>query len=152
MPDATLMELLTEVRWKTLKILEGVDEAQARFAPTGLNNTILWHAGHGVVVAEHLCFVIPKLAERKYPAEWFDKFSWQSTPATVTQWPTLAQVVAELTAQRTRIIELIQSLTPEQLDRIIGEPPRNRTLRGMIVHAMHDEANHQGEIHLLKKL
>ncbi len=30
--------------------------------------------------------------------------------------------------------------------------PRNRTLGGMIVHALHDEAGHQGEIHLLKKL
>ncbi len=30
--------------------------------------------------------------------------------------------------------------------------PRNRTLGGMIVHALHDEAGHQGEIHLLNKL
>ena len=29
---------------------------------------------------------------------------------------------------------------------------RNGTLRGMIVHALHDEAGHQGEIYLLKKL
>jgi hypothetical protein len=30
MPDATLMELLKEVRWKTLKVLEDVNDDQAR--------------------------------------------------------------------------------------------------------------------------
>ncbi len=152
MIDATLMELVKEVRWKTLKQLETVDDELARFTPAGLNNTILWHAGHALIVAEHLCFVNTVNAPPQYPADWFEKFSWKSTPATVTQWPRLSEVVERLTDQRQRLLAFVEATSPEQLDRIIGEAPRNRTFRGMIVHAMHDEANHQGEIHLLKKL
>jgi len=152
MTDATLMELLKEVRWKTLKLLEDVDEAQSRFTPPGLNNTILWHAGHALIVVEHLCFSFSPGIQPHYPAGWFDKFSWKSNPATVAQWPPLSEVVARLTDQRQRVAALIETLTTDQLDRIVGEPPRNRTYRGMIVHALHDEAQHQGEIHLLKKL
>ncbi len=152
MSDATLMELVKEVRWKTLKLLETVDEPMSRFTPAGLNNTILWHAGHALVVVEQLGFVNTTGAVPQYPPAWFDKFSWKSTPATVTQWPTLAEVVSQLTSQRTRLMAFVESLSPEQLDKVIGEAPRNRTFRGMIVHALHDEANHQGEIHMLKKL
>ena len=57
--------------------------------------------------------------------------------------------------QRTRLLALVDQAALEanaDFDRIVGPAPRNRTLRGMIVHAFHDEAGHQGEIHLLKKL
>ena len=152
MSDTTLMELVKEVRWKTLKLLETVDDAMAKFTPPGLNNTILWHAGHALVVVERLGFSgVPDFVPQ-YPENWFEKFSWSSNPAAVTEWPTLAEVVSRLTDQRTRLLAMIETLSPEKLDTVIGEPPRSRTLRGTIVHGLHDEANHQGEIHLLKKL
>jgi hypothetical protein len=152
MVDATLLEMLKEVRWKTLKLLEDVDDVQARFTPPGLRNTILWHAGHALVVVEHLSFVQTIGIPPQTPADWFDKFSWKSNPATVTDWPALGAVVARLKDQRDRLAAFIATLPEEQLDRVVGEPPRNRTFRGMIVHGLHDEANHQGEIYLLKKL
>ncbi len=152
MADATLLEMLKEVRWKTLKLLEGVDDTQARFAPQGLHNSILWNAGHAVVVVEQLGLVAATGGQPQYPADWFDKFSWKSTPATVTVRPVVAEVISQLKSQRDRLAAVIETLTPEQLDRVIGEPPRSRTLRGMIVHGLHDEAGHQGEIYMLKKL
>jgi hypothetical protein len=152
MSDATLLELVKEVRWKTLKILETVDGEMARFKPPGLNNTILWHAGHAAVVVEQLCFVVAAGTAPKTPPDWFEKFGWNSKPAMVTQWPSVAEVVDWLKDQRDRLIALVETFTPEQLDRIVGTAPRNRTVRGEIVHALHDEANHQGEMHLLKKL
>ena len=55
MTDPTLLELVKEVRWKTLKLLEGVSEADlARYTPPSLANHILWHAGHALVVVEGL--------------------------------------------------------------------------------------------------
>jgi hypothetical protein len=152
MPDETLLEMLKEVRWKTLKLLEGVDETQAHFAPPGLNNTILWNAGHALVVVEHLALVQTTGAASQLPPAWFDKFSWKSNPATVTQWPMVSEVVEQLKNQRDRLAAFIRTLSQEHLDRVVGEPPRSRTLRGMIVHGLHDEADHQGEIQLLKKL
>ena len=154
MIDPTLLELVKEVRWKTLKLLEGLSEAQAKWAPAGLANHILWHAGHSLVVVEGLA--VNSLTETKlgqappFPRDWIDLFRGGSNPATVTTWPPLAEVVTALKDQRTRLLALLD--TNDDLEKILGPAPRNRTLRGMIVHAMHDEAGHQGEIHLLKKL
>ena len=152
MADATLMEILKEVRWQTLKLLENVDDDQARFTPPGLHNTILWHAGHALVVVEELGFKGAPNHQLQYPADWFEKFNWNSKPATVTSWPSLANLVTHLKQQRDRLAAHLETLTPDQLDKILGEAPRNRTLRGMIVHGLHDEADHQGEIYLLKKI
>ncbi len=152
MPDATLLELVKEVRWKTLKELETVDETMARFTPPGLNNSILWHAGHSLVVVEHLSFGKNPGFKPQYPPSWYDKFTAGSKPATITEWPKLAEVVEQLKDQRTRLYAMIEPLTAEQLATVVGDPPRSRTLAGNILHGLHDEAGHQGEIHLLKKL
>jgi hypothetical protein len=154
MTDPTLLEIVKEVRWKTLKLLENLSESQALFVPETLANHILWHAGHSLVVVEGLA--CNSLASTElgrvppFPREWIDLFRGGSNPAAVTAWPALSDIVAALIAQRTRLLGLLD--TPDDLNRIVGPAPRNRTLRGTIVHALHDEAGHQGEIHLLKKL
>jgi hypothetical protein len=152
MGDPTLMEMLKEVRWKTLKLLENVDDGQARFAPAGTSNTILWHAGHSLVVVEHLGVKTAGGGPPPYPADWAEKFDWNSKPAAVTEWPALADIVTQLKDQRTRLTGLIEAMSAEQLDRVVGDPPRSRTVRGVILHGLHDEAGHQGEMYLLKKL
>jgi hypothetical protein len=86
-----------------------------------------------------------------YPADWFDKFSWKSNPATVTSWPTVDQVRSALREQLQRLIAIIEPLSPDQLNRVV-DSERGRTLRFSILHGLHDEADHQGEIHLLKKM
>jgi len=162
MTDLTLVELIKEVRWKTLKLLEGVSDETALFAPPGLVNHILWHAGHALVVVEGLACnrlspVTPGTLSSvppPFPLGWIDLFRGGSDPATVTSWPKLAEIVAALKDQRTRLLDLLDQADDADVDfdEIVGPAPRNRTLRGMIVHAFHDEAGHQGEIHLLKKL
>ena len=154
MPDETLLVLATDVRNKTLRLLDGVDEALARYAPPGLNNTILWHAGHALVVVEHLG-VAPLTGSRPengYPAGWFDAFSWKSNPTTVTAWPPLAEVVAALRDQQSRLTAALRRASDEALDRPVGDPARGRTVRWSVMHGLHDEACHQGELWLLKKL
>ena len=151
MTDETLMLLAKEVRGKTLRLLEGVDDRQANFAAPGLNNTILWNAGHALMVVEHLG-VLPATGKAPaYPADWFDKFSWASNPAAVKTWPTVEQVRQQLRDQLTRLTAAIETLAPEQLARIV-DPARNRTLRFSILHGLQDEAGHQGELYLLKKM
>ena len=153
MGDETLMTLASEVRGKTLRLLEGVDADAARFTPAGLNNTILWHGGHALMLVEHLCIIPAAGGLPRYPAGWFEMFGWQSRPAAVPRdaWPPLAEVVERLREQLGRLRGVIGSLTQEQLCRVT-DPARSRTLRYSIVHGLHDEASHQGEIHLLRKL
>jgi hypothetical protein len=45
----------------------------------------------------------------------------------------------------------IPAIPPEQLDRIV-DPAKKRTLRYSLLHGLHDEAGHQGEIWLLRKM
>jgi hypothetical protein len=151
MADETLTLLATKVRGKTLRLLDGVTEDMSRFAAPGLNNSILWHAGHSLVVVEHLS-VMPATGEpARYPADWFNKFSWKSMPSAVKDWPAPGEVVNALREQLQRLIAAIGKVTPEQLDRVV-DSAKNRTLRYSILHGLHDEAGHQGEIWLLRKM
>jgi hypothetical protein len=148
-PDESLILLANEVRGKTLRLLDGVPDADARFAPAGLNNTILWHAGHALVVVEHLSVAPATGRAPIYPDGWFETFSWKSNPATVTRWPELGEVVGRLREQLPRLVAAIEALSPERLALLQAN---NRTLRYSILHGLHDEANHQGEIYLLRKM
>ena len=151
MADETLSMLAREVRGKTLRLLDTVDDNQARFTAPGLNNSILWHAGHALVVVESLGMGPATGRQPGYPADWFDKFSWKSAPSTVTTWPALQEIRAALRTQLEHLLAVIQPLSNTDLDRVV-DPSKNRTLRYSILHGLHDEAGHQGEIHLLKKL
>ena len=153
MPDPTLLTLADEVRGKTLRLLDGVPADLARFTTAGLSNSTLWHAGHALMLVEHLCIIPATGGQPQYPAGWFEMFGWGSVPAAVPPdaWPPLADVVGRLREQLTRLRAAIDALTPQQLDRVT-DPRRNRTLRYSIVHGLHDEASHQGEIYLLRKL
>ena len=141
MPDESLMLLASEVRGKTLRLLDGVSESEARFTPVGLNNTILWHAGHALVVVEHLSVAPATGGPPSYPHGWFETFSWKSVPATVARWPTLDEVVERLRDQL-----MYRSV------RLFGSMPASRSDGSSILHGLHDEAGHQGEIYLLRKM
>lgn len=147
--DKSLVLLAREVRGKTLKLLDGVREEEARFAASGLNNSILWHAGHAFVVVESICFTRDTGRQPSVPDGWFDTFSWTSRPAEITAWPPLEEVVGRLKEQLSRVVELIAGLSPEHLARKGSYWP---TVRFGILHALHDEANHQGEVWLLRKM
>lgn len=153
MADETLLTLANEVRAKTLRRLDGVSAEVARFTAPGLNNSVLWHAGHALMLVEHLCIMPATGATPEYPPGWFELFGWDSRPASIppNAWPTLPQVVDRLREQLDRLHAALRPLSAEQLDRVL-EPPRKGTLRYSIVHGLHDEACHQGEIHLLRKL
>ena len=150
MADATLILMATEIRGKTLKLLDGVSDEQARFAAPGLHNTILWHAGHGVMLMEHLG-IMPLSGSQHpgYPAGWYEKFSWKSDPRTVTSWPSVAEVRAELTKQLPRLTNLLETADDARLSQ---PDARGRPLRYLILHGLHDEAIHQGEMYLLRKM
>jgi hypothetical protein len=151
MADDSLLVLARDVRGKTLKLLEGLSDADARFAAPGLKNSILWHAGHALILMEHLV-VAPLTGDRPSdPPGYFETFSWKSDPATVTTWPSLEEVRARLREQLARLLRLLESADPAALSRVL-DPTRGRRVRDLMVHGLHDEANHQGEMWLLRKM
>jgi DinB superfamily len=151
MVDQTLVLMAKEIRGKTLRILDGVSDADARWAPPGLNNSIIWHAGHSMVVVEHLSVAAASGKEPQLPAGWFDLFSWKSKPGPGTQYPPLVEVAGVLRDQLERLVPAIGQVSSDRMEAIVN-PTRNWTLRYSILHGLHDEAGHQGEMWLLKKL
>src|SRR5215208_216917 len=145
MANETLQLLAREVRGKTFKILDGVSESEARFVPPGLNNSIVWHAGHSLWVVEVLSMAAATGRPAQLPDGWTDLFNSKSRPTADTKFPPLAQVIDALRNQLERLIAAIDPLTPQQLAVMI-DPARNRTVRYNILHGLHDEANHGGEM------
>jgi hypothetical protein len=152
MSDPTLAMLVHEVRAKTLKRLDGLSDDQARWAPAGLQNHCLWHAGHAYVVVEFLSqTAIGK--EPVIPDGWWPLFSWESRPGEVPpdHWPLLADVIGHLKSQQIRLAALVEGLDANGLDAPSRRKPE-QTVRYAILHGLHDEACHNGEIWLLRKL
>jgi len=152
MPDQSLLMLLDEVRGRTLRTLESISSESAGWAPPGLQNTILWHAGHSYFLLEWL--TMKALGQTpQMPGDWYLKFSWDSRPGEVPagRWPTLAEVIRRLQDQHDRMSRIIGELSDEQLDQPADGHP-DHTVRYAILHALHDEACHSGEMHLLRKL
>ncbi len=152
MPDKCLLLLLDEVRAKTLRILKSVPAEHARWAPAGLQNTILWHAGHAFVLVESV--TMNSLGRTpQIPDGWSELFSPGSHPALVpaNRWPSLTEVIHHLESQHTRLGKLINELSEEQLDSQSANNPK-RTVRSAILHGLHDEACHCGVMHQLSKM
>jgi hypothetical protein len=152
MADRSLLLLLDEVRDKTIRLLDSVPIDHARWAPPGLQNTVTWHAGHAYFVLETLTSnalgQTPQL-----PDGWEELFSWNSRPDQVPadRWPALATLIDQLEAQRKRMKRKISGLSDAELSQTSARHP-DEPVRRAIIHALHDEACHCGEIHLLRKL
>jgi hypothetical protein len=152
MADSSVLLLLDEVRGKTIRLLQAVSAAEARWAPPGLQNTITWHAGHAYFLLESLTMTALGQAPQ-LPDGWDEMFSWNSRPDQVPaeDWPSLEVLIDRLTDQHERMRRLIGKLSDSQLAQPSARHPGD-TVRRAIVHALHDEACHCGEIHLLRKL
>jgi hypothetical protein len=159
MPDVSLLTMFDEVRGKTLFLVD-VPRDAALWAPPGTSNSILWHAGHALCVVERLTLTALEGRDDEPPAlppGWWDLFGWDSTPAEtpVNAWPETAAVVDELRRQHARIRAVLANLSTEALDRPLDLPDypwHGYSRRFILVHGIHDEACHGGEIWLLRKL
>ena len=53
-----MQELAKQVRSDTLQILNAAHPSWLTFAPDGMSNHILWHAGHALWLQDRLCIHI----------------------------------------------------------------------------------------------
>ena len=152
MSDQSVQVLFKEVRAKTLRRLRGLTSEAALCKPPGLRNSILWNAGHCYVIVESL---LSRALGRSpnLPNGWLDMFGWRSDPGLVApeEWPALGMVVAALRKQQQLFDELLAQVDVSRLTMPVDEES-SRTARYLIVHALHDEACHSGEIWLMRKM
>jgi hypothetical protein len=149
-----LQDLAREVRGKTLLLLDAAGPDELTWVPPGTSNHLLWHAGHAAWLGGALCLRLVT-GRSELPAGWDERFGMGSHPADwASAWPTKEDVLHHLRAQRDRLVAVIGSVKDEDLDR---RPPfahrgDGRRLGACILHGLHDEANHQGEMYLLLKM
>jgi hypothetical protein len=149
-----LQDLAGDVRQRTIQILQATERSELTWAPPSTSNHILWHAGHALWVEDALC-IEPATGQSELPAGWAEMFRMGSRPATWKKpWPGKDELLRALRAQLTRLVEVIASLDAVQLDALPPFAHRGdtRTLGACILHGLHDEANHQGEMYLLLKM
>ncbi|MBO7748574.1 DinB family protein [Paenibacillus sp. MWE-103] len=96
---------LAFVRAQTLKLMEGVTEAQADVVPEGFRNHIRWHLGHIYVVLDRYAHKYTELPLQA-PAGWTALFEYGTSPLTApadAAWPSLRELEERLGGQIERI-------------------------------------------------
>src|SRR4051794_36156885 len=146
-----LSELAAQVRSTTVKMLTAAEPAMLIWTPPGTSNHMLWHAGHALWVGDVLT-VEPITGRSELPPGWETKFGQDSQPATHSKWPDAPEVVRLLEMQLDRVLTLFAHDTSAIAQRASDNPPHSGwPLLAGIIHGWHDEARHQGEMHLLSK-
>jgi hypothetical protein len=146
-----LHELARQVRQGTIQLLQAFPEKYLTWAPPGTSNHALWHAGHAVWLLDALGMQL-LTGRSELPPDWEPQFGMNCEPVEERKfWPTRAMVIAKLREQYQRFVQMLESVTPEQLTQHLG-PGEHDTVASRIIHGLHDEARHQGEMYLLFKM
>ena len=141
--SAHLAELTRQVREQTIGMLLRTPPDWLHWAPAGTSNHILWHAGHALWVQDELG-ILPITGRSELPDEWAVSFGSDCRPVGQTKdWPDPERVAGLLQAQLVRLHTVFKT-HPERL----ADPQ----IAADVIHGLHDEARHQGEMHLLTKL
>ena len=154
-----LQLVASEVRSRLVRQLEKTDDADLLTPAPGLANHVAWHAGHCLWVAGHL-IVEPLAGADELPAGWAETYGKDCRPpGETTEWASRAELIDRLSRQQARIIELLGAADADPRKRAALDAPTGvaadggpKSLARRVVHALHDEASHQGEIQVLRKL
>ncbi|GBD35625.1 hypothetical protein HRbin36_00738 [bacterium HR36] len=147
-----LKELARQVRTRTRDILAAAKTEWLTWAPEGTSNHILWHAGHAVWLMDVLGVEL-LTGRSELPAGWAEKFGMRCRPPRLTSdWPSRDTVDRLLAEQLLRFCQLLDS-TPQDRLAVPSDTTQARySLSGQILHGLHDEACHSGEMYLLLKM
>lgn len=145
---SALREMVRQIRGFTIELLAIDNPEIYLWAPPGTSNHMIWHGGHTLWVQDALC-VLPLSGASELPDGWARKFGQGCDPVTEqTDWPDPKHVQDLLTQQQERLMELIGKMRDDQL---VVDADNPKDLIGGIIHGLHDESRHQGEMYLLFK-
>lgn len=145
---SVLQEMVRQVRSFTLELVAVENRKMQLWAPAGTSNHMIWHAGHSLWVQDALC-VERLTGASELPDGWAKRFGQDCDPvASQTVWPDRTHIRDMLSKQQVRLIELIGNMRDDQLVVDSNDPG---DVVGGIIHGLHDEGRHQGEMFLLLK-
>lgn len=132
-----------------VKIIDAVDEGLADVQPEGFNNTIHWHVGHALTVAEQFMFGYPKKSAN-IPENYMELFATGTKPA---DWkgevPSFQDLSAQLKEQLGRIKEIpVESFSERLKTPFLGQ----ETFGELANFAVFHESLHLGQIQAMKRV
>lgn len=132
-----------------IKNIESITSEQASVQPEGFNNTIHWHIGHVLTVAEQFMMGYPKKSHH-LPENYIELFGNGTRPA---DWsgdiPTVEVLAQQLKEQLGRITEVPAEMLNENLKKPFLGLETFGELANM---ALFHESYHLGQIHAMKKV
>ncbi len=147
-----LQELARQVRTRTREILAAARPEWLTWAPPGTSNHILWHAGHAVWLMDVLGVEL-LTGRSELPPGWAEKFGMRCRPPHLTcDWPDRDLLDRMLAEQLRRFCQLLETTPEERLQLPTSVSQARHSLAGQILHGLHDEACHSGEMYLLLKM
>ncbi|SMQ60585.1 DinB superfamily protein [Bacillus sp. OV166] len=136
-------------RDRFVKSVDALEEGIADVQPEGFNNTIHWHVGHVLTVAEQLLFGFPKKSTQ-LPANYMALFASGTSPAAWDgEVPQLQDLVVQLQEQVARIKEFpAESFNQRLKTAFLGQETFGELTNFAIFH----ESIHLGQIQAMKRV
>ncbi|MBS4216422.1 MULTISPECIES: DinB family protein [Neobacillus] len=144
-----LLKSFATARSYLLNNVEALDENIVDIQPEGFNNTIHWHVGHVLTVAEQFMFGFPKKSAI-LPANYLELFGKGTKPA---DWNGEVPSVQELTAQLKEQFKRIQEIPVESFAEKLKAPFLGQETYGELTSfAIFHESMHLGQIAAMKRV
>ena len=145
---SAVQEMIRQIRSFTIELLAVDNPEMYLWAPEGTSNHMMWHAGHTLWVQDVLC-IEPLTGASELPDGWAQKFGQDCEPvASQMTWPERVFLQGLLYKQQSRLMEVVGDMRDDQL---VVDESNPADLVGGIIHGLHDESRHQGEMYLLLK-
>lgn len=134
-------------RGRFVNYVAGLEEGIAGVQPEGFNNSIHWHVGHVLTVAEQIMFGFPKKSTQ-LPANYMALFASGTSPA---NWegdvPPVQELIDHLQEQLTRINEIpAESFNQRLKTPFLGQETFGELANFAIFH----ESIHLGQMQAMK--
>lgn len=144
-----LMKSFKLTRGIFVKTVDALAESNVDVQPEGFNNTIHWHVGHVLTVAEQIMFGFPKESSH-LPVKYMELFATGTKPA---DWQGDVPSIQELSAQLKEQIKRIKEIPAESFAERLKTPFLGQETFGELANfAIFHEANHLGQIHAMKRV
>lgn len=132
-----------------IKNVETIEEGLVDIQPEGFNNSLHWHIGHVLTVAEQFMFGFPKKSSH-LPANYMELFASRTKPA---DWQGDVPSVSVLTSQLKDQLKRMKEIPGETFSKKLEEPFLGQETFGELINfALFHENLHLGHIQAMKRV
>jgi uncharacterized damage-inducible protein DinB len=132
-----------------VKNVDALDEGIVDVQPQGFNNTIHWHVGHVLTVAEQFLFGFPKKSTN-LPPNYLELFATGTKPA---DWQGDVPSIQELSVKLKEQLQRIKGIPVENFNEKLKTPFLGQETFGELANfALFHESLHLGQMHAMKRV